>query len=81
MNNLLIDIMGWAGSVLLIAAYWMVSKKRIDPESKIYHSLNISGSILLIVNSGYYGAFPSTAVNVIWVFIGLFYILKITTKK
>ena len=81
MENLLIDIMGWAGSVLLIAAYVMVSKKRIDPESKLYHGLNIGGSIFLIINSGYYGAFPSTAVNVIWVFIGLFYILKITNKK
>lgn len=81
MENLLIDIMGWAGSVLLIAAYWMVSKKRIDPESKLYHGLNISGSIFLIVNSGYYGAFPSTAVNVIWVFIGLFYLSKISSKK
>lgn len=81
MENPLIDLMGWVGSVLLIAAYWMVSKKRIDPESKRYHGLNICGSIFLIINSGHYGAFPSTAVNVIWVFIGLFYILKIRNKK
>lgn len=76
MENILIDLTGWVGSILLIAAYWSVSKKRIAPESFIYHSLNIIGSLLLIVNTVYYGALPSAAVNVIWVFIGLFYISK-----
>ena len=76
MENLLIDVMGWVGSILLIVAYWFVSKKRIKPESFTYHSLNILGSLLLIVNTVYYGAFPSAAVNIIWVVIGLFYIAK-----
>jgi hypothetical protein len=76
MENLIVDILGWVGSLMLITAYWSVSKKRIEPDSYIYHSFNIVGSLLLIVNSFYYGAFPSTAVNVVWVFIGLFYIKK-----
>jgi len=76
MENFIVDIVGWIGSILLIVAYWSVSKKRVEPESLSYHSLNIIGSILLIINTCYYGAFPSTAVNVIWVFIGLFYITK-----
>jgi len=54
----------------------LVSKKRIAPESMVYHGLNIGGSLLLIVNTYFYGAFPSAAVNIIWVLIGLFYISK-----
>lgn len=76
MENPLIDIFGWIGSILLIVAYWLVSKKKLEPESFLYHGFNILGSIMLIVNTCYYGAFPSTAVNVIWVFIGSFYIMK-----
>ena len=75
--NILIDIIGWIGSGLLILAYQLVSNKTIQPESLKYHFLNISGSILLIVNSGYYGAFPSAAVNIIFVMIGLFYVSKL----
>lgn len=76
MESTIVNIAGWVGSLLLIAAYWSVSKKIIKPESSIYHSLNIGGSLLLIVNTCYYGAFPSAAVNIIWVFIGIFYITK-----
>ena len=76
MENLIVDIIGWVGSLALIFAYWSVSKKRISPQSFIYHSLNIVGSLLLIVNTWYYGAFPSAAVNIIWVIIGLIYINK-----
>lgn len=76
MEKLIVDIIGWLGSALLVAAYILVSKKRIDPESIPYQGMNLGGSIMLIVNSYYYGAFPSTAVNVVWIFIGLFYISK-----
>ena len=76
----LIDLAGWVGSLLLISAYWSVSKKRMEPESFLYQSLNVIGSVLLIVNTYYYGAFPSTAVNIIWVCIGLFYIAKLKRK-
>ena len=76
----LIDLAGWVGSLLLISAYWSVSKKRMEPESFLYQSLNVIGSVLLIVNTYYYGAFPSTAVNIIWVCMGLFYIAKLKRK-
>ena len=76
MDVLLIDALGWIGSFLLIFAYVGVSQKRLDPQSITYQSLNLMGSILLIVNTFYYGAFPSTAVNIIWVGIGIFYVLK-----
>lgn len=81
MENQIVDVVGWVGSLALIMAYWSVSKKRIKPESFAYHSLNIGGSLLLIVNTYYYGAFPSAAVNIIWVFIGLFYISKYKINK
>ena len=70
MSNLIIDILGWSGSAMLVIAYWLVSKNKISAQSFIYQFLNVLGSILLIVNTWFYGAYPSTAVNAIWVFVG-----------
>ena len=80
MEEIIIDIIGWVGSTFLIIAYWFVSKKKIDSESFTYHGLNIAGSVMLILNTGYYGAFPSTSVNIIWVCIGFFYISRYRKK-
>lgn len=76
MTSLVIDITGWIGGIALIVAYGLVSQKRIDPQSLSYHALNIFGALLLIVNTYYYGAYPSTAVSVVWVFVGIYYIFK-----
>ncbi|MFK7935488.1 MAG: hypothetical protein AB8G22_18375 [Saprospiraceae bacterium] len=81
METLLVDGLGWIGSILLIAAYVLVSKNKITAQQSVYQLLNLFGSLLLIVNTVYYGAYPSAAVNVIWVFIGLFFFIKIAQKN
>ena len=80
-TTLTVDIVGWIGSILLIAAYLLNSKNKINAQSFIYQFLNVVGSILLIINTVYYGAYPSSAVNIIWVFIGGYYLIKIKEKK
>lgn len=66
-----IDLLGWAGAVSLLSAYWLVSQGRIDPRAPRYQRLNVAGGALLIVNSAYYGALPSVAVNVVWILVGI----------
>ncbi len=80
-TKIIIDSIGWVGSLMLIAGYWLNSKGKIDAQSISYQLLNAIGSVLLIVNTIYYGAYPSSAVNIIWVFIGIFYIAKIVKKE
>ncbi len=71
-NNLTIDVIGWSGVTALLIAYGLVSTKKLEGDSTIYQLLNLAGSILLIVNSFFYGAFPSVGVNVAWVGIAIF---------
>lgn len=71
-SNVLIDILGWIGVAAVLAAYVMVSTKRLEGDSVVYQVLNLVGAGLLIVNSSYYGAFPSVGVNIVWVGIALF---------
>ncbi|NJN44397.1 MAG: hypothetical protein HC806_06530 [Anaerolineae bacterium] len=70
--QLLIDILGWIGAVCLLLAYFLVSRKKLTGDSLHYQLLNLAGGGLLTVNSLYYGALPSVAVNVIWIGIALF---------
>ena len=67
----IIDIAGWTGAILLLLAYALVSSRRLAGDSVRFQLLNLSGGLLLAVNSGYHGALPSVAVNVIWIVIGL----------
>lgn len=78
---LVIDIIGWIGSIMLIAAYFMNSMGKISAQSFWYQLLNVIGSILLVINTIYYGAYPSSAVNFIWVFIGAHYLIKIIRSE
>lgn len=75
-----IDILGWAGAFLIIAAYALISSKRVEGDSLFYQTLNIVGSVLLVVNTYYWGAIPSTLVNIIWAIIAFFAIFSIARR-
>lgn len=83
--KVLIDVIGWIGSLEVIAAYLIVSfefGKKIN--RKVYQGLNLSGSLFLIINTIYHGAYPSAFVNVIWLIIAaiaLFNLAKIERIK
>ncbi len=70
--NVLVDVVGWIGVVTLLAAYALVSTRRLQGDSVAYQLLNVAGSALLILNSFYYGALPSVGVNLAWIGIGLY---------
>ena len=58
MTTLLIDVAGWVGMALLIGAYALVTAGRILGTSLLFQLMNLVGGALLMVNSGYYGAWP-----------------------
>lgn len=81
MTDFIIDILGWFGSILLVAAYWLNSKNIIHAQTKTYQFLNIIGSLTLMINAFYYGAYPSSSVNIVWLLMGLYHIVKILNNK
>jgi hypothetical protein len=72
-----IDILGWIGALLILLAYALISFKKIEGNSLGYQLLNIFGSVFLLVNTYYWGAIPSTLVNLIWTIIAVFAIFSI----
>ena len=69
MYALLIDIIGWVGSVMVVLAYSLNMFGKMASDSMAYYWLNIAGSICLILNTLFHHAIPSAVVNVIWVCI------------
>jgi hypothetical protein len=80
-EKILIDITGWAGSACVLIAYGLLSIQKLTAASRLYQWLNISGSICLIVNTIFYSAYPSTFVNIVWLFIAIFALINIFRSK
>ena len=76
----LIDLMGWIGSVEVIAAYGLNSYQKLKSDSIIFQLLNLTGAIFLIINTIYYHAYPSAFINVVWVIIASVAIGRMLTK-
>lgn len=68
---LAIEIVGWIGAGLILAAYLLLSAGKLPARSFAYQGMNLLGAIFFVVNSGWNGAIPSASLNVIWAFIAL----------
>lgn len=79
--ELLVDILGWTGAVLILTGYALISFKRVEGTSFVYQLLNILGSIFLTANTFYYGAIPSSLVNIIWAMIAAAAIISIVRNS
>ena len=74
--NVTVEVLGWAGMALILGAYALLSAGRVGPESKLYQYMNIAGAAGFIVNSGIKGAYPSAALNVVWIGISFYALLR-----
>jgi len=78
--NWVIEIVGWVGAALVLLAYGLLSAHKLNSRSVAYQMLNIGGSIGLVINTLWNGAFPSAAVNLIWMGIGAHALLRNSRK-
>jgi len=70
--KLLIDILGWTGSILYLVAYTLISAKKTEGDSILYQGMNIFAGILLVIYTLYLDAYATTGLNAVWVAIGVF---------
>lgn len=70
--KLIIETIGWVGTITYLVAYALVSLKKADGDSVLYQGLNIFAGVLLVAYSLYLKACATTGLNTVWVAIGLF---------
>jgi hypothetical protein len=71
-TSILIQILGWTGSVLYLLAYALVSLKKTDGDSLLYQGINIVAGVFLVIYTLSLEAYATTGLNAVWVAIGLF---------
>jgi hypothetical protein len=79
--ELLIDILGWIGSVEVVLAYGLNSYQKIKSDSVLFYVLNITGGILLVIYSVYKTAYANTFINIVWVVIAIPALISVIRKR
>ncbi|MDP8913131.1 MAG: hypothetical protein M3N39_06105 [Pseudomonadota bacterium] len=77
----LVETAGWAGALLILAAYLLLSMGKVNGRSALYQAMNVVGAAGFIVNGWYHGALPSAVLNVIWMLIGAVALWRILKRK
>jgi hypothetical protein len=67
--ELAIDVAGWAGALLLLLSYALISNGYWRPEGRTYQLANAVGSFCLPANNAWHRAWPSMFVNGVWISI------------
>jgi hypothetical protein len=65
-----VEVVGWAGALLILAAYLLLSMGRLTGRSAIYQAMNVAGAAGFVVNGWWHRAVPSASLNVVWALIG-----------
>jgi len=73
-TTLLIETLGWVGTVTYLIAYALVSLKKTEGDSVLYQGMNIFAGALLVAYSLYFKTYATTGLNATWVCIGPFMI-------
>jgi uncharacterized membrane protein len=72
MTDLIIEVVGWIGMILVLLAYLLITMKKVKRDSIVYHGMNLVGALMLGINTFINGAYPSTALNTIWIIIAIY---------
>ena len=64
---MVIAVVGWAGAALLLGAYALVSAGRLAGGGLTFQLMNLGGAAGLAINSAVNGAWPSVALNLVWI--------------
>lgn len=72
-----IEACGWIAALLILGSYILVSMGRLSGQSRAYQWMNVVGAAGFVINSGWHGAIPSTALNVVWMAVGLLTLWRI----
>jgi hypothetical protein len=78
---LLIEILGWTGSMMILAAYGLNSYQKIQSDSWTFLLLNSIGGIFLIVYTVHKEAYANTFINIAWVVIAVPALLRRLAKN
>lgn len=76
MNEETVSIIGWLGVVLCSLAFLLLNLKVLKVDNLLYQLLNVFGGTGLVISAFYFADAPNLAVNLVWVLIALFGVIR-----
>lgn len=76
-----VEVAGWAGAVLILLAYLLLSAGKLTGQSLVYQGMNVVGAAGFVINGWWHGALPSASLNVLWLLIGAVASWRILKRK
>ena len=76
MTPLWVDVVGWIGAGLVVLAYGLLSAGKLDAKGVVYQLMNVLGAVGMLINGYVRGALPSAALNLIWMGIGIYVLVR-----
>lgn len=78
---MLLEIFGWAGSFLIILAYYLLQTDRVEETDFKYQSINILGALMLGINAYDKQAWAILFLQTVWIVIGVLGALRSKTSR
>ncbi|MEG3180048.1 CBU_0592 family membrane protein [Sphingomonas sp. LT1P40] len=76
MTLLWVDVVGWFGAGLVLVAYALLSAGKLNARGVAYQAMNVAGAVGMLINGYVRGALPSAALNLVWMGIGIYVLVK-----
>jgi hypothetical protein len=78
---LMIEIAGWIGSVLILLSYLLLTTGKFTAKSPLYQWMNVVGAAGFVANGLWNQAYPSAALNIVWIGIGAVALYRLHRAK
>ena len=76
-----VEVVGWAGALLILLAYILVSLGRVTGQSAAFQWMNLLGAAGFIVNGWWHHALPSATLNVVWMLFAAVALWRLWKRK
>ena len=76
-----IELIGWIGGALILAAYALVTTGRLSGKSAAFQWMNVVGAGGLTLNGWSHGAVPVAALDGAWCAIGVAALIGIALRR
>jgi len=76
-----VDVAGWLAALLILGGYALLTAGKVNARSPLYQWMNVLGAVGFVINSGYFKAWPSAVLNVIWAGIGIVALVRIAASR
>jgi len=76
----IIEIIGWYGTLAIVTGYILVSFNIIDAKSFFYQILNLTGALGIVGISLYKRTYQPAVLNVVWSLVALIALVSIAVR-